>query len=523
MHRAGPLARHGRARRRPLPGEGRVAEAGPGMVLTVEPGTYIRPADNVPEAFWNIGVRIEDDVLVTATGIENLTPRRRRRLPTSRRPAAGRADGGIRALASDSEADAARPCHRRRGSRRRDAGARRSPTPASTSPSSTRARRRTAPRGDRTLALSHGARLIFERLGVWPPAGGRPAAVTPITRSTFRRPAASASRCSTRPSTALPALGYVVSLSRAAGGARRRARARRVRRALRRRRSRRSAARRRTPRRRLRAATPTACIGAARPPCADGTGDTVAGIARERRDYGQVALSPRSGPTAPQGGLRLRTLHAGRADGAAARGRRYGLVWTTTPDAGTSAARAATIRISWPSSRGISAAHAGRFTRVAERRTFPLALEFARPTGRARACVVIGNAAQALHPIAGQGFNLGLRDAYELAHAIVDAPRDALGDARMLAALFARRGAPTAVGHRVHARARPSVRQRTSVRPLAARHRARAARRAAAGEACVHARDVVRRALSRTRASAQRHARRAYKCVRRPSARCRAK
>ncbi len=39
-----------------------------GMVLTVEPGIYVRPAEGVPEAFWNIGIRIEDDVLVTATG-----------------------------------------------------------------------------------------------------------------------------------------------------------------------------------------------------------------------------------------------------------------------------------------------------------------------------------------------------------------------------------------------------------------------------------------------------------------------
>jgi len=37
----------------------------PGMVVTVEPGLYIQPSPDVPEAFWNIGIRIEDDVLVT--------------------------------------------------------------------------------------------------------------------------------------------------------------------------------------------------------------------------------------------------------------------------------------------------------------------------------------------------------------------------------------------------------------------------------------------------------------------------
>ena len=45
----------------------------PGMTLTVEPGCYIRPAPGVPEAYWNIGIRIEDDVLVTAQGCEVLS------------------------------------------------------------------------------------------------------------------------------------------------------------------------------------------------------------------------------------------------------------------------------------------------------------------------------------------------------------------------------------------------------------------------------------------------------------------
>ncbi len=42
----------------------------PGMVLTIEPGLYIRPADDVDSAFWNIGIRIEDDAVVNINGCE---------------------------------------------------------------------------------------------------------------------------------------------------------------------------------------------------------------------------------------------------------------------------------------------------------------------------------------------------------------------------------------------------------------------------------------------------------------------
>ncbi|NIO42417.1 MAG: M24 family metallopeptidase [Burkholderiales bacterium] len=45
----------------------------PGMVLTVEPGCYIRPTEDVPEKFWNIGVRIEDDAVVTPEGRDIIT------------------------------------------------------------------------------------------------------------------------------------------------------------------------------------------------------------------------------------------------------------------------------------------------------------------------------------------------------------------------------------------------------------------------------------------------------------------
>ena len=45
----------------------------PGMVLTIEPGIYVRPAPGVPEQFWNIGIRIEDDAIVTDGACELIT------------------------------------------------------------------------------------------------------------------------------------------------------------------------------------------------------------------------------------------------------------------------------------------------------------------------------------------------------------------------------------------------------------------------------------------------------------------
>ncbi len=64
-------------RKDPLSGEiitnrpSRVLRAG--MVLTIEPGIYVRPGEGVPEQFHHIGIRIEDDAIVTDTGCELIT------------------------------------------------------------------------------------------------------------------------------------------------------------------------------------------------------------------------------------------------------------------------------------------------------------------------------------------------------------------------------------------------------------------------------------------------------------------
>ena len=74
----------------------------------------------------------------------------------------------------------------------------------------------------------------------------------------------------------------------------------------------------------------------------------------------------------------------------------------------------------------------GQFLSIEKRMSFPLKLSTLKPA-TAPHLVVIGNAAQTMHPVAGQGFNVGMRDAWTLANLMVNTPQADVGGAVMLA------------------------------------------------------------------------------------------
>lgn len=131
-----------------------------------------------------------------------------------------------------------------------------------------------------------------------------------------------------------------------------------------------------------------------------------------RRDYGQIAIIAHVRTSAP---MPQRAFERFTEEGPLAllpQDDGYALVWCARP--------ASTEHlIGLPDAAFLAALGAafgnrlGRFTHVSQRNTFPLGLN-ARPAASMRT-VAIGNAAQTLHPVAGQGLNLGLRDATVLA------------------------------------------------------------------------------------------------------------
>jgi 2-octaprenyl-6-methoxyphenol hydroxylase len=89
----------------------------------------------------------------------------------------------------------------------------------------------------------------------------------------------------------------------------------------------------------------------------------------------------------------------------------------------------------------------GAFVGVSARASFPLVLRHRRtvPTPRT---VLVGNASQTLHPVAGQGLNLGLRDAAELAELVASAHRHEIGGDAFLKRYLAQRRLDRSAGIR---------------------------------------------------------------------------
>jgi len=296
-------------------------------------------------------------------------------------------------------------------------------------------------RQDRTLALSHGSRLTLERLGVWTELEAAGGAVTPIIEIDVSQARGFGAATLAAAMQSLPALGYVVSyvaLQRALDAALVRAgvtvrfgtTAARV---------------RGTPAdAQVTVADGGEAIHARLAVVADGAGTTIDGIVRARHDYGQVALVGEGTLDPPRPGIAYERFTSDGPIALLPERDHHGLVWTMRPEI-------AEAMLALPERSFLEglAHHFGTrvtgFAHATGRRAFPLVLERARPIVAARAAV-IGNAAQQLHPVAGQGFNLGLRDAWELAQTILDAPRDAIGGGPMLAAYAARRRADRDAG-----------------------------------------------------------------------------
>ncbi len=157
------------------------------------------------------------------------------------------------------------------------------------------------------------------------------------------------------------------------------------------------------------------------------------GISASNQDYRQSAVVTTVATGSPHEGVAYERFTAtGPLAVLPLAGDRCAVIWTLEP-AAAQAALALSDDAFLQALQDRFGFRLGRFTRVGKRGAYPLALTQADERV-GRRCVIIGNAAQGLHPIAGQGFNLGLRDVATLAEVIADTvgTREALGGEAML-------------------------------------------------------------------------------------------
>jgi 2-octaprenyl-6-methoxyphenol hydroxylase len=275
----------------------------------------------------------------------------------------------------------------------------------------------------RILALSHGSRERLEEAGAWPGDG-----VTPITSiHVSQRGGPGRTRIEAREQ-GLPALGYTVAFNVLESALARRLQAEGV-----------------------AVHFGVRCNGIALEPghaslsfeaadpveakllvLADGGANAarIPGIAFASRDYGQSAVVSRVRCDREHGGRAFERFTAQGPMAMLPLPEGYALVWTVAPEE-VEALLGATDADFLERLQDRFGDRAGRFIATGPRASFPLRLRSVNSPTALRTAL-IGNAAQALHPIAGQGLNLGLRDATQLAAAILATAPDDIGGAAML-------------------------------------------------------------------------------------------
>jgi 2-octaprenyl-6-methoxyphenol hydroxylase len=247
----------------------------------------------------------------------------------------------------------------------------------------------------RPIVLSYASRLILERLGVWGALATSPIRSIHVSQAgRFGRTVFDADDCG------VPDLGYVLDYSALLGA--------------------------------LQAAAKPLFGGEAEARCvvhAEGA----AAEAEEKR-YGQDALVAAVRFSIPAGDRAYERFTEGGPLALLPLGERCALVWSMPPERARELAQAPEAEFLAALAK-LAPARAGRPLAADGRTIHPLSLRFRRTTVQGDE-IYIGNAAQTLHPVAGQGLNVGMRDAWELAQ--IMRGQDP-GDAQLLARFAASR------------------------------------------------------------------------------------
>lgn len=282
----------------------------------------------------------------------------------------------------------------------------------------------------RPIALSHGSRLILERLGLWDAL----APATPIERIHVSQRGGFGRVQLDATEVRLPALGYVLDYGRLATTLARALETQDGCRVVQATVSaleagQESALVRFEAGRTFGEATARLVVVA--------EGGALSAARMRTRDYRQSVVTARVASEIPHRNVAYERFTPEGPLALLPLGERLALVWTTTPERAQQLCELPETGFLERLQHAFGS-RLGAFSRASARSSYPLALKVADRIAEPR-MVALGNAAQTLHPVAGQGLNLGLRDAWELAETLRGREQSEIGGLAHLKAYQARR------------------------------------------------------------------------------------